>query len=117
SLSSPTLSPRYSVMTAASESRNSSTISATASTFSGFAMALLPEVSRHRVKEPRNGKRPRHAGVEASTHDPAPRELLLRGGRDRAGRVRSPAQAVPVGTASAALRVEGDDRRSSVGPP
>src|SRR5690606_22662687 len=49
-----------------SDSRNMSAISATASTFSGFAMALLPEVSRHRVKGPGTGK-----GLDTQVSRPA----------------------------------------------
>src|SRR5699024_6350972 len=112
-----TLSPRYSVMTAASDSRNSSVISATALTFSGFAMALLPEVSRHRVKI---GPRTR-TGLD--TQVSRPRSLDARCPRAAAGaaqagpcdgRFSSPAQALPCGSTSAMLGVEHDDRRSSV---
>jgi hypothetical protein len=83
-------------MTAASEARNMSAISATASTFSGFAMALLPEVSRHRLKESWNGKRPRHAGVEASRTTGLTAGISPRRARP-CGSLLSPAQAVPWG--------------------
>ena len=115
---SPTLSPRYSVMTAASDSRNRSAISETASTFSGFAMALLPEVSRHRVKKSEEQERPRHASVEASIA----RIALATRAPAGAGRAR-PCESRfftcaghPVGISSVVLEVERDNRRSSVSP-
>src|SRR5690349_1871711 len=65
-----TVSPRYSVSTAAWDSRNFSVSSATAAALSGLAMGLLPRVKRRRLG-PAHDERPgaRRTGRGRARHE------------------------------------------------